>query len=243
MELHINELVFEVTRKCNMHCAHCLRGEAENLDMPHRVIEKAISQVASIDTVVFGGGEVSLVPEKLEELLEAFRASGTPVNGFYAVTNGKTVSDDFLVSMLHWYSFCGYEDECSGLALSCDEFHEHIPEKNKMLLRGFSFLREEDKKNDWKHDYLLNEGRAKNLTGYKKRELSANDFNELEVDDNGNCWLEMAYITCNGDVLSTCDASYDDQERFKLGNVFDTDWVEKMVAHYDATLCGDAEAV
>lgn len=32
MKIAIDDLILEVTRRCNMCCLHCLRGEAENLD-------------------------------------------------------------------------------------------------------------------------------------------------------------------------------------------------------------------
>ena len=32
MNVVMSDIVIEVTRRCNMACKHCLRGEAENLD-------------------------------------------------------------------------------------------------------------------------------------------------------------------------------------------------------------------
>ena len=33
MEIYVESLVIEVTRRCNMRCEHCLRGDAQNLDI------------------------------------------------------------------------------------------------------------------------------------------------------------------------------------------------------------------
>ena len=38
--MQVYSLILEVTRRCNMCCAHCLRGEAENIDMQKETIDK-----------------------------------------------------------------------------------------------------------------------------------------------------------------------------------------------------------
>ena len=56
-KLNIYNLVLEVTRRCNMCCAHCLRGEAQNMDMQKETIDKLLDQTDSISMVTFSGGE------------------------------------------------------------------------------------------------------------------------------------------------------------------------------------------
>lgn len=58
-KLNIYNLVLEVTRRCNMCCAHCLRGEAQNMDMQKETIDKLLDQTDSISMVTFSGGEPS----------------------------------------------------------------------------------------------------------------------------------------------------------------------------------------
>jgi hypothetical protein len=232
-KLNANTIIFEVTRRCNMHCAHCLRGDAQNIDMPLSVMDKALDYFDSVETVGFGGGEISIAPEKLDELLSITKAHNLHPASFYGVTNGKVVSDDFLLTMLRWYRTVmenGGEPEMSGLAFSSDCFHEPIPAENREILRGFSFFRENDKKTDWNKLPLINEGRAKSLIGYKKRELA---MDGPEIDISGDAvTIDIAYVTCDGDVLCTCDAAYDDQERFRIGNIYDPEWVEKMLSKF-----------
>lgn len=38
MEIYVNYLAIEVTRRCNMKCNHCLRGDAQNLDISTAVL-------------------------------------------------------------------------------------------------------------------------------------------------------------------------------------------------------------
>lgn len=58
--MDIQNLVLEITRRCNMHCAHCLRGEAEDKDMDFAVIDRILELADSVQSVTFTGGEPSL---------------------------------------------------------------------------------------------------------------------------------------------------------------------------------------
>lgn len=55
-KLYIGALVLEVTRRCNMHCEHCLRGDTQNLDMQKEIVDKLLEQTESIFCVTFSGG-------------------------------------------------------------------------------------------------------------------------------------------------------------------------------------------
>ena len=56
-KISCNSLMLEITRRCNMACAHCLRGDAENVDMNRTLIEQVFSQTEQVGALVFSGGE------------------------------------------------------------------------------------------------------------------------------------------------------------------------------------------
>ena len=56
--MNIRNLIVEVTRKCNMYCDHCLRGEPINVNMKKEYIDLLLDQVDNIGSVVFTGGTV-----------------------------------------------------------------------------------------------------------------------------------------------------------------------------------------
>ena len=62
MLLHLKHLLLEATRKCNMACPHCMRGDAEELSMDYAVIDRIFEDVRQIDHLVLTGGEPSLAP-------------------------------------------------------------------------------------------------------------------------------------------------------------------------------------
>ena len=63
-------LCLEITRRCNMACAHCLRGDAQNVDMSHEIIDRALENVLSIGSLTFTGGEPSLNVDAMRYTLE-----------------------------------------------------------------------------------------------------------------------------------------------------------------------------
>lgn len=58
-----NNVFIEVTRRCNMCCAHCLRGDAESIDIQEKYIDAFLDNFekgAYISSLTFTGGEISL---------------------------------------------------------------------------------------------------------------------------------------------------------------------------------------
>jgi len=65
-----DNLVLEVTRKCNMNCAHCLRGNAEDKDISFDLIDILLDNIDSINMITFTGGEPSLNVKALKYFRE-----------------------------------------------------------------------------------------------------------------------------------------------------------------------------
>ena len=47
-KIAIDHLLVEITRKCQLRCAHCLRGDAQNINMSHKIIDKLLESVCVI---------------------------------------------------------------------------------------------------------------------------------------------------------------------------------------------------
>ena len=227
MDISIYNFVLEVTRRCNMACPHCMRGEAENCDITPEIIDAALEGVTNIDSIVFTGGEPTLNIPAIEYTLQAVKARGIYVGSFYIVTNGKVITEEFLNACIRWYAYCySCDSECckelSGVAISKDVFHEDIPEENEGLLRALSFFDGESKKTDWSKAYLYNKGRAKNLTSFKKRPDGWTDSIDVERTDDGYVVSEGALtITANGEVMPFCDYSFEEVKDVSIGTVFE----------------------
>lgn len=209
--IHVDNLVFEIPRQCNMNCLHCLRGEAENLNISLNIIEATLDKVKSISTITFSRGEPSLNVEAMKYTLTVCKKRNIPVSSFYVVTNGKKVSDEFINILQEWYFYsleCNYGDKLldykdipkyhdwikddffGGVALSSDKFHDKIPFRNLAKLQNLSV------------------------------------DSEIYFYDEDTC--ELLYINVKGDVLGYCDLSYEKQEIYKKTNVLTSSWDEEL---------------
>lgn len=217
MKYNIYNLVIEVTRKCNMNCEHCLRGEAQNIDIDHVYIDKFLDNVKHIDFIAFSGGEPSLNLAAIEYTLMACKRRNIEVGSFYIVTNGKTNILPLSIVSLKWYAYC-YEKELCGLALSKDMFHDDIDSENVEILQGLTFYNK-DKFTDFDHVALINSGRAEGLNGFGK--ISVDKHNEELTVDEWNNIESMIYLSANGDIRTNCDTAYDDN-KYVIGNIQDS---------------------
>ena len=223
-----NSVFIEVTRRCNMCCAHCLRGDAESIDIQEKYIDAfldSFEKEAYISSLTFTGGEISLNIPAIRYTLKAVKERGIAVGSFYMVTNGKAVDKmaDLAMASLEWWNYCDDKDDYScGLCISSDDFHEAIPYESKSILSGLKYNRN-DKVTDFHRACLLNEGRAKNLDSniYKKREPCVDKL-EYEFSKTGGIdfYSGELYLNAIGDVVSGCDLSYESQKKYRFGNEF-----------------------
>ena len=221
-EINLSEFVIDVTRRCNMACEHCLRGEAEDMDLNLDFARKALEGIRSIDEIVFTGGEPSLNVPCMEALLRICKESGLRVNSFFLATNGKEVTMNFLECLMHWYAYC---ISCSGdpymsaVALSRDMFHEYIPYKNRVLLGMLSFYDEAMKDTDFNKYSLIGEGRAAELSDSFRTRSLITEEPQISMEADGTVTVSsMLYLSCNGDIRICCDAAYDN-DAYTIGNV------------------------
>ena len=222
LKVNFYNLSIEVTRRCNMQCRHCMRGDAQNIDLQLDKIEKILPQISNICDLVLTGGEPSMVPNIMHELLQLFQKYRVNVNNVYIVTNGKDITPEFIMACLEWYLYCD-DNELSAVALSQDEFHDEIEQTNIEKLKALSFFNDTDKAVDFRKSYALNIGRAKKLNNQRKQQpirvqptaYINESSNELNIVD---CNLA---ITVNGDILSDADYEYTETDNIKIGDTND----------------------
>lgn len=244
-KIRIGSLVVEITRKCNMCCQHCLRGEAEPVDIKYDVLQKLFSGNIQFDSITFSGGEPMLNPDAIRFISDEILKSGQFLDSFYIVTNGKKYDSLVIDALLDLYSIADEKELC-GLALSIDEFHEPISKRNIQKLRGLSFFTE-DKMSKGIQSYLLNEGRAKengigvydsivhdaNFEIIEKDDIDIyieNNFEIIKENDNDIYIGEpQLYLNIYGDMITSCDLSYENQKKHSLGNILDGSFQENVL--------------
>ena len=219
MKYYIDNLVIEVTRKCNMNCAHCLRGDAQNIDIDTAYIDRLLENVEGIGNITFSGGEPSLNIHAIEYTLLACQERHISVGSFYVVTNGKTNALPLAIACLKWYAYCDCAEDMCGLALSKDMFHDEVQRENENILKGLSFFRH-DKYTDFNKVKIINTGRAELLGGYDKMDVEFHDekFSYFGDDESGYTIESMIYLSANGEIRTNCDSAYDD-DNYTIGDL------------------------
>ena len=236
--MYIEQLVIEITRRCNATCDHCLRGDAQNKDISDKTIEKLFESISGIGMITFTGGEPSLAVDRMRKILRECRRTGIPINSFYVVTNGKKPSVPLVHFLIDLHAYIlemnEYPDEdMSCLCISKDQYHEwdigDIEEANQ-LYRSLSFYNSEARKHQISDQALIDEGRA-NEKGLGGRILYIEPLSvELDADGNPERVDSTVYINAKGDVVPSCDMSYASQDESKIGNIHKQTLAEILLA-------------
>lgn len=215
--MQVYTMIYEITRRCNARCEHCLRGPAQKIDMSNEVIDKSLEGIDYIGIITFTGGEPSLSVDRIRYILEAVKLRKISVDSFYLVTNGKVKSLDLCIVLMEWYAYCE-SNECSSFCISKDQYHSReigsIKEADT-LYKALTFYHENDRQHDITS--LINEGRARtNRIG--DRDASTGVYCERNDDDTIYS-IEETYINALGDVCTGCDLSFASQKKNAIGSV------------------------
>lgn len=207
--MHINNLVIETTRRCQLECPHCLRGDAEDINMNSKYLWDLLEGVTRINTVTFTGGEPFLYPNTIEAFISICAAWNIEVNSFFIASNGiifepsiriktktKTLQEQSLLLIIKLYTMCPDKEMCSIRISNTPWHYSDISDNN--LLTVFSFAHFEGE--DWTDQSLIHEGRGWG-TRIEKNELDWDYPEEL-----------MVCLNCNGKVVWNCNLSYETQE-------------------------------
>ena len=213
--MDIQNLVLEITRRCNMHCAHCQRGEAEDKDMDFAVIDRILELADSVQSVTFTGGEPSLYIPAIRYFFEKAKALGKMPYWFYVVTNGKENQLELAVELLKVYPEMEEQEFC-GIALSVDTFHE---KHQDFLVKGLAFYCTDKEDPEM---IPISEGRAFSLPKSRFR------TKHPEITADGQT-IEMLYVSVDGDLVGDCDLSYKHIEQMSRHNLFQIESLNEVI--------------
>ena len=225
MKMKVCNLILEVTRRCNMNCAHCLRGDAQNRDADPALIPKIFDGIDDIDTITFTGGEPALNTDYIKAVVDYVIEHKIPVHGCFVATNGKIYSQelvdcmrrlweaehsygDRLISPLKWVlTHADDEEEYSlfNIAISGDKYHEDIPAANMLRYYRCGFF-SKMKMHDEKREYILARGRGISIPGAFDRTVT-----QLSVEgSDDDLAVDEAYVSCTGAIVTDCDLPFED---------------------------------
>lgn len=214
--MNIHSLILEVTRKCNISCDHCLRGEPLNMNLKKEYIDTLLNQTDEIGLVTFTGGEPTLNVPIMEYFLEQCKQRNISIEGFYVATNGMNVPEEFVMFCLKMYSYC-YSKEMCRIDVSNDIYHRSEGSYDESLLSGLSFYGKKFEKDGFDYD----RGRSLRKEGRSESGVEINIIDEEDIDlDHFNDDFDV-YLNCKGEIINGCDWSYMNQSKHKVCDVGD----------------------
>lgn len=222
-KLTFDGLCIEVTRRCNMLCPHCFRGEQQNIDIDNSYIDELFRKTDIIHSLEITGGEPTLAIDKLEYIIDKLYEYKIPIFEFHLFTNAL-IFNDRIVSVLKRYGelvkLCR-EIGCKNdllpsyknvlIEVSIDKFHsnketvENNFQKYKTALDGLASVYKKAVGN------VYNKlGRAKNLPGGVKNTNFKDRVNKrIEILDKEHKPLCPQYETYklldSQQILICCD--------------------------------------
>ena len=203
--MEIANLVIELTRRCNMFCNHCLRGDIENRDIDSVYIDSLLDQVTNISELTLTGGEPSLNVPMIEYILSELKRRNISLGGFYIATNGLVMKEEFVLICLKLYSYSDDKEMCR-VDVSNDYYHQCEGSYNTELLDGLTFVSRKYNEEGWNYNNdmsLINQGRSEYGVELKVRKVETKEeFNS-----------DVVYLNCKGDVVLCCDLSYENQDK------------------------------
>lgn len=124
----IEHLTVEITRRCQLKCAHCLNGDAQNVDMSAEIIDKLLDSVCSIGTLFFTGGEPTINLGGMRYFLDKIKSNNIALYKLQFITNGCEVSEDIINLIKEYYEYITY-DKTYGvhkiiISISNDIYHK-----------------------------------------------------------------------------------------------------------------------
>lgn len=248
MKLNVQDLILETTRKCNIKCVHCLRGDGDGTSMNDGLLRNIFRSIAHIGTLTFSGGEPSLVPEVLTSALRIARRYKIEIGQVYVVTNGRDISDRFIGACNAWHRYCfessiclpdfcdledsykairwnNHQDEPIGchVALSMDIYHDDVPKTSLLKLLTLPHIETNKYEPSADEDWIIRSGRADwNGMGHAplvSSRIPAMDLPDEITADTDPVWTEQLYIAADGAVMHDCNLAYRDQPDYTIENI------------------------
>lgn len=220
MNININNLIIEITRKCNLRCDHCLRGDIQNIDINYKYIDSLFKQIDQIRILSISGGEPALVPHIINYIIKSAKKYNVEISNYYLATNGTIATDDFILSLINIYLYCS-DNGVTSVNISNDEYHDvdlFTLNNNIEKLSCLTFVRTmyNDIRN---YQYnIIAQGRAEvNFDGIGL------EVYEPEVSKNNDeLYIEgEIYLNCFGQIINSCNLSYDNQNKHIICDVDD----------------------
>lgn len=122
----------ELTRKCQIKCRHCYKGDAQNETMSLETIDNLLKRTEIIGTLHLSGGEPTMALDQMDFIADKMFEYGIPLFNLMVITNGYDKPERFMEIIKKFYRIIeisskfekGYDVQKSVcIGVSCDRYH------------------------------------------------------------------------------------------------------------------------
>ena len=206
----MSHLSVEITRRCNLKCAHCCRGDTQNVDIDYKYIDLLLDQVDYIYHLTFTGGEPTLNVPAIQYFIDQCKEKNVKVDYVSIITNGIRIKQDFIDVCIDLHTSTRGTD----VWVSTDEYHSSQKKADISLLQKMPFYKGPKIRNGT----ILSEGRGRYLPESASHGAKGAAFTyTTHFTDKGHYFM----LNALGEMISNIDTSYDRQNQFKMCDVKD----------------------
>ena len=122
-------LAIEMTRRCNLKCKFCAKGESQDIDISKSIIDKTLDEMQGvfINSLRVSGGEPLMVPELIIYLFDKIIEKHILINDIVIFTNGLNTDFRLCESITKILTYLRkIEPEISDSKKLCSGFSEYV---------------------------------------------------------------------------------------------------------------------
>jgi organic radical activating enzyme len=266
-KLGFDNLEIILTQKCNLACEHCMRGNCTNKEISEEVLDSLLSKTLYIENLALGGGEITLVPEKIKLLTRKLKEHKTIVHHANFTSNGILVSDDIIEALTELRDYilsCKEEmnlfepekDEIYTplyICFSFDDFH-----LNQIINKGITIETLFENIATYQKHFgddsiqcrmecdidFYNEGRAKNLPASAQKismqKVLTTPYPILKSNNLDFILIgNVPCVSCDGNIIPT-NVSFESEKALSFGNIL-TDPISQILSNMNVLISNEKQ--
>ena len=251
----VSNLVIETTRRCNLACKHCLRGDAQPIDITDDILAMAFKDITHVGHLTVTGGEPLYSPKTLKLLMRYLEErSNLTIGSLYMSTNAAVrMTQDLWGTLCRLFALVD-EDEAYMTALSISnhpctledietrDLLKQFKETSYKLKNVFKFASDRYTSDDkFCPEWIVREGKGESW-GKGRHQVSTTEYMEINLEEEHAQFDSTIYLNALGQWVLDCDWSYASQEILKVGTCEDpfTKVMRKLVDAQKKHLVADA---